>query len=174
MFRLAFLVFLAAVSMGVSPVAAQPRRMPQGDVQPLDRFLPQVRRHYPGTFYDADGPYRDEAGNPHYSLKWMTPEGRVIWLDTDARTGRVLGVQHGGMRGGYRYSAPPPDERAPPEFYPREREPFGGPPGGGFFRERGNGFGSPWGRGGRGGGWNQGRGGGWGGGHGGGHGHHGG
>ena len=27
---------------------------------------------------------------PHYHLKWMTPDGRVIWFDADARNGRVL------------------------------------------------------------------------------------
>lgn len=138
MFRLVFLVFLAVVAAGVaSPASAQPRRAP--DVQPLDRVLPQVRRDYPGTFYDADGPFIDEGGNPHYRLKWMTPEGRVIWLDTDARTGRVLGVERRAPRGNY--ATPPPDMRAPPPRY------FEGPPGGyssggypsrgGNYRDRG-------------------------------------
>jgi hypothetical protein len=26
----------------------------------------------------------------HYHLKWMTPDGRIIWFDADARNGRVL------------------------------------------------------------------------------------
>jgi hypothetical protein len=80
-------------------------------VQPLDRILPQIRHGHPGTFYDAEGPYPDMAGNPHYHIKWMTPDGRVIWLDTDARTGRVLGVQGSGWHA--------------QQFGPR----FGGPPG---------------------------------------------
>jgi len=133
MFRAFFLVFLALVAFGFSPAAAQPRRAP--GVQPLDRVLPQVRDRYPGTFYDADGPFNDEGGNPHYRLKWMTPEGRVIWLDTDARTGRVLGVEHG--RGRERYNAPP--RNAPPPDYNegRGRRFEDGYPGGNPYRGRG-------------------------------------
>jgi hypothetical protein len=66
---------------------------PYGDragVQPLDRLLPGIRRAHPGDFYDAEGPTYGPSGDPHYHLKWMTPDGRVIWYDTDARSGRVL------------------------------------------------------------------------------------
>ena len=114
MFRAFFMALLAVLVLGIAPASAQPRRAP--GVQPLDRVLPQVRSRYPGTFYDADGPFNDESGNPHYRLKWMTPEGRVIWLDTDARTGRVLGVDR-GRAGPRAYAAPPPDMRAPPPGY---------------------------------------------------------
>jgi hypothetical protein len=119
MFRAFFLAFLAAFAFGFSPASAQPRRAP--GVQPLDRVLPHVRDRYPGTFYDADGPFMDEGGNPHYRLKWMTPEGRVIWLDTDARTGRVIGVERGGNR---RWRAPhamPPRDAPPPDYYEGRR-----------------------------------------------------
>jgi hypothetical protein len=169
MFRALFLAFLAVLAVGVAPAVAQPRRAP--DVQPLDQVLPQIRRHHPGTFYDADGPFTDEGGNPHYRLKWMTPEGRVIWLDTDARTGRVLGVEHGGGRRGYRSNAPPPDAPPPDYFEGRPRGRFeGGNPyrgGGDYWEHGGQGRGHNWNGGGRNGG---GRGHG---GHGG-HGHHGG
>jgi len=57
----------------------------------LDRILPTIRQHHPGRFYDAEGPFRGPDGSPRYRLKWMTPGGRVIWFDADARTGRVLG-----------------------------------------------------------------------------------
>jgi hypothetical protein len=86
---LGFLVFAAA-----GPAAAQPRhgRGPEmrGGVQPLDRLLPGIRRGHPGDFYDAEGPTYGPQGDPHYHLKWMTPDGRVIWYDADARSGRVL------------------------------------------------------------------------------------
>ncbi|MEI9932736.1 MAG: hypothetical protein WDM89_19935 [Rhizomicrobium sp.] len=65
-----------------------------GEAQPrpsLDRILPTIRQHHPGRFYDAEGPFRGPDGLPRYRLKWMTPGGRVIWFDADARTGRVLG-----------------------------------------------------------------------------------
>jgi hypothetical protein len=119
MFRAFFLAFLTMIAFGFSPASAQPRRAP--GIQPLDRVLPQVRDRYPGTFYDADGPFLDEGGNPHYRLKWMTPEGRVIWLDTDARTGRVIGVEHGGNRRWREPYALPPRDAPPPEYYEGRR-----------------------------------------------------
>jgi hypothetical protein len=65
------------------------------NVQPLDRLLPQIRRAHPGQFVDADGPNPGMDGSQHYHLKWMTPDGRILWLDADARTGRVLGLSPG-------------------------------------------------------------------------------
>jgi hypothetical protein len=112
MFRRVFLAVAALLALGFSPAGAQGRyaRDPYGPgVVPLERILPQIRHGYPGTFYDAEGPYPDEMGNPHYHIKWLTPQGRVIWLDTDARTGRVMSVQGSNWRGQYRppvYVAP--------------------------------------------------------------------
>ncbi|HTT98455.1 MAG TPA: hypothetical protein VMF58_10420 [Rhizomicrobium sp.] len=65
----------------------------------LERILPQIRSRHPGKFYDAEGPYRGPDGQYRYRLKWMTPNGRVVWFDADARTGRVLGPDT-EMRGG--------------------------------------------------------------------------
>ncbi len=82
----------------LAPAAAQERgaaREAEG-VQPLDRILPGVRRSNPGQFYDAQGPIAGPGGSQHYSLKWMTPDGRIEYLDTDARTGRVLRQTPGG------------------------------------------------------------------------------
>jgi len=82
---------------------------PRVGVQPLDRLLPGIRRAHPGDFYDAEGPTYGPSGDPHYHLKWLTPDGRVIWYDTDARNGRVL--------------------RASPGRDSFDGNPFGGPPG---------------------------------------------
>jgi hypothetical protein len=68
---------------------------PRDGVQPLDRLLPGIRRAHPGDFYDAEGPTYGPRGDPHYHLKWLTPDGRVIWYDTDARNGRVLRASPG-------------------------------------------------------------------------------
>src|ERR1700761_2056243 len=81
---LAFPLLLAPwLALGAAPAQAQ-------GAQPLDRLLPQIRRAPPRPFYDADGPTPGPDGQPHYHLKWMTPDGRIVWLDADARTGRVL------------------------------------------------------------------------------------
>ena len=81
----------------------------------LDRILPHVRERHPGKFYDAEGPFRGPDGQYRYRLKWMTPGGRIVWFDADARTGRVLGPDS-EMRGGpvFREDRPrdyPDDER---------------------------------------------------------------
>ena len=96
--RIFFSIFLTASGfMALTPVSvaqAQPRYDRRSDahdgVQPLDRLLPGIRRSHPGEFYDAEGPTYGPNGNPHYHLKWMTPDGRIIWFDADARSGRVL------------------------------------------------------------------------------------
>jgi hypothetical protein len=121
-----FLIFLAVLgSLSAGPVLAQPRRDP--GVLPLDRILPGIRRNYPGDFYDADGPAPGPDGQEHYHLKWMTPDGRIEWLDADARTGRVLGASPGRDtfdepgRGGF--FAPAPSFPTGPGF--EERREFG-------------------------------------------------
>jgi hypothetical protein len=99
--RLILLVF-ALLLAAAAPASAQGRYIhPYGrnGAMPLERILPQIRQRHPGSFSDVDGPFADPAGRLHYRLKWLTPEGRVIWLDTDARSGHVLGVNHGW--GGY-------------------------------------------------------------------------
>ena len=64
----------------------------------------------------------------HYHLKWMTPDGRIEWLDTDARTGRVLGASPGRDSfdgpGPGAYFAPAPSFPMPYGFVER-RDPRG-------------------------------------------------
>jgi hypothetical protein len=129
------LTFLTALGLFLAgPAMAQPAREP--GVQPLDRILPGIRRDYPGSFYDADGPTPGPDGQEHYHLKWMTPDGRIEWLDTDARTGRVLGAAPGrdtfdGPGGGRLFrpapSMPTPqgfgERREPPQGFGERREP---------------------------------------------------
>ena len=114
---------------------------PRDGVQPLDRLLPGIRRAHPGDFYDAEGPTYGPQGDPHYHLKWMTPDGRVIWYDTDARNGRVLRSSPGRDNFDSHEAPPPPGygrRFAPggigpgysygPRFAPRfsRPQPFGG------------------------------------------------
>src|SRR5215472_424018 len=99
--------FFALALLAFAPVAAHAesdddwRYYPSAGngAEPLDRILPEIRRNHPGRFYDAEGPFMGGDGQMHYRVKWMTPEGRIVWLDTDARTGRVLGS--GGGRHDY-------------------------------------------------------------------------
>lgn len=114
-FRALFLALLAlAAAFAVQPASAQPRP-PVGreGVQPLDRLLPGIRRQHPGQFYDAEGPTYGPSGNPHYHLKWMTPDGRVIWFDADARSGQVLRQSPGRDRFDEGRDGPQFDRRQP-------------------------------------------------------------
>jgi hypothetical protein len=90
------LLLLSAAAVS-EPASAQPNRaregVQSGEVRSLDQILSGIRRERPGSLADVEGPYGGPYGEPHYRLKWLTPDGRVLWLDTDARTGRVLGVQ---------------------------------------------------------------------------------
>ena len=82
-----FLAFSLLLAPLLVPGAAAAQAQ---QVQPLDRLLPQIRRAHPGQFFDAEGPTPGPDGQPHYHLKWMTPDGRILWLDADARNGRVM------------------------------------------------------------------------------------
>jgi hypothetical protein len=62
----------------------------------LDSILPQIRAQHPGRLSDAE-PWTDADGNAHYRIKWMTPEGRILYFDADARTGRYSSA--GGSEG---------------------------------------------------------------------------
>jgi hypothetical protein len=139
--RLALLGLLLLAPFAAPGIAhAQP-----SGAQPLDRLLPEIRRANPGQFLDAE-PGASESGSPRYRLRWLTPEGRVIWLDTDARTGRVMGQapDRGGFNRreeGLRPQTPPRGNfREPTPNYP-DYEEYEGPRFGNRFAPR-PGFGS--------------------------------
>jgi len=92
---------LLLIALAAPAVAAD--RQAEGG-RSFDRILPEIRRHTPGTFYDAEGPFIGSDGQARYHIKWMTPDGRIVWFDADARTGRVLGVvPYPGGSAGDRY-----------------------------------------------------------------------
>ena len=108
----------------------------------LDRILPGIRERHPGKFYDAQGPWRGPDGQYRYRLKWMTPDGRIVWFDADARTGRVLGPDAQAQERPRFREGPPPgpefrDDGPPPDQRPRFRD-NGPPPDDGRGWGRGN------------------------------------
>jgi hypothetical protein len=134
----AFLGFAVLAVPGARMAEAQPQQ--RGQVRPLDQILPEIRRTHPGQFVDTDGPSEGPDGNAHYHLKWMAPDGRIEYLDTDARTGRVLGSSPG--RDAFDNGAPPPDYPQAPSYpMPQQRGRFRDAPGegpDGFQRSRGD------------------------------------
>jgi hypothetical protein len=131
---LAALVCFAALAVP-GAAQAQPKR---GQVRPLDQILPEIRRTHPGQFVDTDGPSEGPDGNAHYHVKWMAPDGRIEWLDTDARTGQVLGSSPG--RDTFDNGGAPPDyQRAPSYPMPQQRGRFrDAPDQSGYGEPRGN------------------------------------
>jgi hypothetical protein len=56
----------------------------------LDGVLPIVKRQVPGSMLDAREPSSVSSKRElRYQIKWLTEDGRVVWLNVDARTGRV-------------------------------------------------------------------------------------
>lgn len=113
--RASLCLFLAFLMLsGASAAWAQGHvreRVRAGEVQPLDRILPQIRDDYPGSFYDAEGPMPGPDGLLHYRIKWLTPDGHIVWFNADARSGRILGVEGAPRFFGYprpRFGGPPP------------------------------------------------------------------
>ena len=140
LFSWLFLGFFALSPALIGSALAQPYGPPgyRDGVQPLDRLLPGIRRAHPGEFYDAEGPTYGPSGDPHYHLKWMTPDGRVIWYDADARSGRVLRSSPGrDSFDDHRFNGPPPPPGYGGSF--RERYPQSAPYpyGGGYGRNFG-------------------------------------
>ena len=121
-----FLCAVSALLLVSAPASAQGRFVRPGqhvEAVSLDRILPHIRSAHPGSLSDVDGPFPDPAGRLHYRIKWLTPDGRVIWFDADARTGRVLGANHGWggygpyPRGFYPGIVPGMREGPPPRYF---------------------------------------------------------
>ena len=65
----------------------------------LDSILPGLRAEHPGRLSDAQ-PWTDSDGRTHYRIKWLTPEGRIIYFDAEAESGRYRSTGGDGWRGG--------------------------------------------------------------------------
>ena len=61
------------------------------DDETLDRMLPRIRAEYSGQLSDASLRI-DSNGHRHYRIKWVTPEGRILYFDFDASSGNYSEV----------------------------------------------------------------------------------
>jgi|GEM_PF-1212679 len=116
--------FLFCVLALASAASAEDRR---GGSPSLDRVLPHIRNSVPGKFYDAEGPFFSPDGQATYRIKWMTPDGRLVWFTVDARSGQIVG------------GAPASNSYSPPPERNRQQEDRSTPPRGNF-RDDGNGW----------------------------------
>jgi len=62
----------------------------QGVIQPLQKFIDDALKRYPGRFLEADLEWDD--GGYVYELEIVTNDRRVLELEYDAVTGKLLDV----------------------------------------------------------------------------------
>ena len=55
----------------------------------LDSILPEIRAQHPGRMSDAE-PFTASDGSTHYRVKWMTPDGRILFFDAEPHSGRYF------------------------------------------------------------------------------------
>lgn len=63
----------------------------QQQIRPLGEVLAAVQSRYPGRVMDV----QLDSGRWVYSVKLLSPDGRVQVISVDARTARILNVQGG-------------------------------------------------------------------------------
>jgi uncharacterized membrane protein YkoI len=62
-----------------------------GQALPLAEILARLPVDLAGQLLEAE--LEEEDGRPVYELEWLTPGGRVLELEVDARDGRVLAIE---------------------------------------------------------------------------------
>ena len=94
MFARVFLVVVSMLFTFGAPALAQRAR--EGET--LDGMLPRIRAEYPGQLSNASL-WIDPNGHRHYRIKWVTPEGRILYFDFDASSGNYseAGRDEGGQ-----------------------------------------------------------------------------
>ncbi len=88
----------AALILIPSILSAQPadheiarRAVGRGDMLPLERILAGIEAGHPGRIVEVE--LEDEGGMWLYEVEILTPEGRLIELELDPRTGAVLSMK---------------------------------------------------------------------------------
>jgi len=96
-FLFAVLSVLAAADMAVadddlkrrhSDAERASRAAVSGEFVPLARIVTKLRARYPGEIVETE--LESEDGHPYYEFHVLQPDGRVIEIKVDARSGRYL------------------------------------------------------------------------------------
>lgn len=62
----------------------------RGEILPLARVIDQVQKSYPGTVIEVELEF--DADGVEYELELATPDGRILDIDVDAVTGKIISV----------------------------------------------------------------------------------
>lgn len=100
----ATLLMFLTLAMASPDASAQPFPRQNGgqEMQSLNSIIGNIRRQFPGQLSDVEGPR-----NGQYLIKWLTPDGVILLIVADARTGQILGVQGGGNLQRQNYDSSP-------------------------------------------------------------------
>jgi hypothetical protein len=112
----------------------------------LDSILPDIRAQHPGRLSDAE-PWTDSDGRTHYRIKWLTPEGRILFFNADADSGRFSSSGDGDVGRQWRNRSRGDDDGASQSsggdnngghrsHWNGDGDSGGGFPGGGDWRDR--------------------------------------
>ena len=100
--RFALTVLLAALSAASAPPAsaaddaARARAgVHEGRYVPLATILDWIEARWHGRAIEIE--LDDEDGVPVYEVEWLTPRGRVVEFEFDARTGELLEREGRGL-----------------------------------------------------------------------------
>lgn len=98
-------LFLVVTAPALAPVAADDDGLPdhdraraalqRGEVLPLRDIIDKAEQAFPGKMLEVE--LEDEDGRIVYDIEILSPDGRLIELLYDARTGTLLSAKGAGL-----------------------------------------------------------------------------
>ena len=89
------MLILLPLTLAAQPIAPDyetaRQAVDRGDMLPLEQILARIEARHPGRIVEVE--LEDEGGMWLYEVEILTPEGRLIELELDPRTGAVLSMK---------------------------------------------------------------------------------
>lgn len=89
------MLILLPLTLAAQPIAPDyetaRQAVDRGDMLPLEQILARIEARHPGRIVEVE--LEDEDGLRLYEIEVLTPEGRLIEIELDARTGAILGYE---------------------------------------------------------------------------------
>ncbi|MGV3695276.1 MAG: PepSY domain-containing protein [Paracoccus marcusii] len=89
------MLILLPLTLAAQPIAPDyetaRQAVDRGDMLPLEKILARIEARHPGRIVEVE--LEDEDGLWLYEIEVLTPEGRLIEIELDARTGAILGYE---------------------------------------------------------------------------------
>lgn len=89
------MLILLPLTLAAQPIAPDyetaRQAVDRGDMLPLEQILARIEALHPGRIVEVE--LEDEDGLWLYEIEVLTPEGRLIEIELDARTGAILGYE---------------------------------------------------------------------------------